>query len=462
MDKRTAQIDIERSPSAAARWKPLLSGTARRDALDAVAAIAVDAAGAIRSWGDRHPYPTGVNAHSLACGRGGAALFYAYCSAFDLLPGAGAIAAELLEEAFEGVAESTPDASLFCGFTGVAWVTEHLSQARALHPGPAVDGADAAVDDDGSEDSNSDIDAALLEFVASRPADAEFDLIDGLTGIGVYALERRHRPAAAELLASVLAWLGDLARSAGAGLAWATPISRYARQGLPPEAQRLFNLGLAHGQPGPIALLGESFATNAAPQSILPVLDSAVTWLLSTQLPPDALSRFPSHAGPDVEPLAARCAWCYGDPGVAIALLVAAQGARRPDWQQQAIAIALHAARCRAQRDDVRDAGLCHGSAGVGHIFNRIYQATGEEEIAAAARYWFERALAQRCPGDGVAGFRTWSLERTQEGEWIDDPRFLTGVTGTGLALLAAASDIEPAWDRCMLTCARPLPDAAR
>jgi hypothetical protein len=31
---------------------------------------------------------------------------------------------------------------------------------------------------------------------------------------------------------------------------------------------------------------------------------------------------------------------------------------------------------------------------------------------------------------------------------WRDDPCLLTGSAGTALALLAATTDVEPAWDR--------------
>ena len=37
------------------------------------------------------------------------------------------------------------------------------------------------------------------------------------------------------------------------------------------------------------------------------------------------------------------------------------------------------------------------------------------------------------------------------QGEWRDDPGFLNGAAGIGLVLLAAASPLEPEWDRVLL-----------
>jgi hypothetical protein len=99
----------------------------------------------------------------------------------------------------------------------------------------------------------------------------------------------------------------------------------------------------------------------------------------------------------------------------------------------------------------VRDAGLCHGAFGVAHLFNRIFQATGEERFAQAARLWIGEGLALRRRGLGVAGFSVWDVTTPGGPTWTAESGFLTGAAGIGLALLAAASEVEPAWDRLLL-----------
>ncbi len=56
------------------------------------------------------------------------------------------------------------------------------------------------------------------------------------------------------------------------------------------------------------------------------------------------------------------------------------------------------------------DAGLCHGAAGVAHIYNRFWQWTGDDLFGAAARRWFAEVLAMRRPDSGIAGFRSYQL----------------------------------------------------
>ena len=62
---------------------------------------------------------------------------------------------------------------------------------------------------------------------------------------------------------------------------------------------------------------------------------------------------------------------------------------------------------------------------------------------------WFERTLAMRQPGKGVGGFWTYAPEKMPV--WDPDPSLLSGAVGITLALLAAISPIEPAWDLLLL-----------
>jgi hypothetical protein len=165
-------------------------------------------------------------------------------------------------------------------------------------------------------------------------------------------------------------------------------------------------------------------------------------WLLGQRLPDGASSRFPATIAPGRELRPARAAWCYGDPGVAAALHLA--GAT-----DAAIALARESAARPAEDAAVRDAGLCHGAAGLLHVFNRLWQASGDEALAAAARRWFAHALGLR-RAEGVAGFPSW-VGAFADHEWDADPGVLAGAAGVALAFVAAATDIAPAWDRFLL-----------
>ena len=108
-------------------------------------------------------------------------------------------------------------------------------------------------------------------------------------------------------------------------------------------------------------------------------------------------------------------------------------------------------------RTGVVDAGLCHGAAGLGHIFNRMYQATGETWLLKAATFWFKRTLDLRLPGEGVAGFLCYWRDDNKKPQWIEEVGLLQGAAGIALTLLSAATSIEPKWDRILLVSSAPL-----
>ncbi len=135
---------------------------------------------------------------------------------------------------------------------------------------------------------------------------------------------------------------------------------------------------------------------------------------------------------------------------------MAARAVGEASWEREAVDIARAAAGRDVEQSGVVDAGLCHGAAGAAHLFNRLYQATGDPALRAAALTWIEKALAYRQPGEGVGGYRMWIVGEGEELDWRNDPGFLTGSGGVGLALLAAAAPVEPVWDRLLLTDVAP------
>jgi hypothetical protein len=83
-------------------------------------------------------------------------------------------------------------------------------------------------------------------------------------------------------------------------------------------------------------------------------------------------------------------------------------------------------------------------------------QATGEACLAEAARSWFERTLQMQRPGRGVGGYEAWGPGVNDDMTWTADPGLLTGAAGIALALAAATTGVEPAWDRMLLVAVPP------
>ncbi len=340
-----------------------------------------------------------------------------------------------LERAIDAVAKGPLSPALYGGFTGVAWSVAHL-QEGLLDP---------------DDDPNESIDVALIRHLSRSPWRLEYDLISGLVGFGVYALERLPRAAAAEILSLVIERLDETAECRPDGITWFSRPEWFIPKTRTQYPGGYYNLGVAHGVPGVIALLAGARAAGVAARKAGSLLDGAVRWLLAQEMKGDAVVRFASFFGPDLEPARSRLAWCYGDLGVAAALLSAARLAGEPAWEREALATARIAAARPPDQAGVIDAGLCHGAAGVAHLFNRLFQATREGTFRDAAVFWYERTLDLRLPEGGVAGYRAWGPDQAGVLGWRDERGFLTGAAGIALALIAAVSCEEPAWDRMLL-----------
>jgi hypothetical protein len=406
-------------------WRPLLVG----DEADRAAAVAAEIGAELRPGepADRE------RRHTLATGTPGHVLLHHYLARSTEGDGHEAAEERLRGECVQLLAGVRMDASLYHGFCGLLWVMAHTDERWSR---PAARSPSAKID------------TALRAHLATSPWRGPYDLVSGLTGLGVYALERLPDPLAADCLEQVVNRLEELAERSEAGVTWWTPA------GLLPSDQRAqaphgyANLGVAHGVPGAIAVLAGAAAAGVAVERSRALATRAVSWLLEQRLPEEGTVRFAYWLTPAETPRPARSAWCYGDPGIAAALLSAARCLGEPAWEHEALELAVHAARRPVEESGVTDAGLCHGAAGLGHIFNRLYQSTGEAELASAARFWLGRALELRRPGHGVAGFVADTAG--------EDPRqwergFLMGAAGIALALVAAVSEAEPAWDRLML-----------
>lgn len=439
-------------------WRPLLEG----DLADEAWKTVNDIAEALESWASGEAPGRRQSDPGFAIGGGtaGQALFHGY------LAEAGVGEAErhaeradqLLDQAIDSLATVPMRPALYAGFTGVAWAAEHLGRLLGGGEEEEQEAGEADDVDEGDEDMNAEIDHALLTALERGSWVGDYDLISGLAGFGVYAVERIPRPLAVRCLEAIVDRLDETAEKNGQEVTWFTPpdvLPSISREQAP---NGYYNLGVAHGVPGVIALLADACRLGIRKERARPLLEGAVRWLVPQHLGEQRGACYPSWIDPGLEPRPSRLAWCYGDPGIAATLLYAARALGMEEWERSALAIAAHAAEAKPEDAGVRDAGLCHGAFGLAHLYNRIHQATRGELFADAARQWYRLGLEMRKPEGGVAGFSAWvpSAQDPQSLGWEPDPGFLTGVSGIGLALLAAVTPVEPEWDRLLLVAIPP------
>jgi class I lanthipeptide synthase len=368
---------------------------------------------------------------SLSRGAAGRAVTLAYLARDLDRPDLIAPASEAIAAAASALAEQRMSVGLMQGFTGIAWAIAHLGEAQLLD---VPEGLDA-------------IDAALDSALERTPWPGNYDLVSGLTGIGVYGLERGDEGRG--LVERVVAGLEQLAEHTETGVTWFTRPELLPAQARSRVPGGYYNVGVAHGVPGVIAFLARAHEAGAAGAGAL--LAGAVAWLLANRLPPGGDSRWPYFVGPDIEPGPARLAWCYGAPGIAFSLHAAANASgsdtlgleESSAWDEVAVRAAI--------AGGVQGISLCHGAAGLAHLLQRANGSTGREDLASAAALWIDRTLEARRPGTGLAGYTVWDPDVDEESGDLQGPGLLAGLAGVALALSAAATGNDAGWDRMLL-----------
>ncbi len=375
---------------------------------------------------------SGGNDPSLLSGAPGIALFWFYLGKAvgdEKLYERGM---ELIGAACERVEQGFAYPSFAGGLAGLGWAIGHLSRQGFI--------------EENVHEILDKLTEPLHQSMREYVRNGQYDYLHGGLGIALYFLERPDLQKATTFLQELSAGLRQIADSQiPESLRWRTTLDR--ESGL-----QGYNLSLSHGQASIIDILGR-IAVGYGGEENKTVLYQAVQYLLSQEYPASVhlSARFPSWiTDSPQEPKSSRLAWCYGDLGIGQTLLHTGQRTGAQEWQAKGLFLLKNSLkRTDPQEAGVVDAGLCHGAAGIAHIYNRLWQETGDDEFAAAARHWFAHTLDLAVHEDGPAGYKAFRMP--QYGGWTAETGLLEGVAGIGLALISALYPIEPAWDRLLL-----------
>ncbi len=210
------------------------------------------------------------------------------------------------------------------------------------------------------------------------------------------------------------------------------------------DITKSINFSLSHGLASAVIVLSKN---NEGKEAVKGILKYIKTYKSKNK---DTLSLYPSvvEKGKKIE-YNSRLAWCYGDLGIAIAFWQAGKILSNELWKKEAIEIMIHAStRKDLKKNKIVDAGFCHGTSGVAHIFNRFYKETKLEIFNKARNYWLEQTFII-LKENKVENFKSWQGDNG----WVKDNGLLEGVSGIGLVLLGfltnEISDLN--WDKCVL-----------
>ncbi|MGV9349449.1 lanthionine synthetase C family protein [Streptomyces spiralis] len=265
------------------------------------------------------------------------------------------------------------EASLYRGVPAVAYAL-HFAEP------PAYSRTLATLDEETLAVVAARLDAAQRRMDSKRPPRmSEYDLISGLTGLGAYLLRREQRTTLERILHYLVRLLTESLTVAGHQVPgwWTTDGPRGSQDG---TSTGHANFGIAHGMPGPLALLALSSRAGITVDGQDKALDDAITFLTTWAQPSrEGTIQWPEHLclndflnGPAGGAAPGRPSWCYGTPGIGRALQLAALTRRNEAARQFAEHVVLGSITNSRQLSQLPDITLCHGWAGLLLTCDRI------------------------------------------------------------------------------------------
>jgi len=337
-----------------------------------------------------------------------------------------------LATAVHGEVSAAANASLFFGAPALAFITHRAASAssRYLRVLERLDQATLNVTRNRLAEVHLRIDRA------ERPPMEEFDLIQGLSGLGAYHLSRHpHHEITRDVLAYLVRLTEPVPDSAGLPPWWMDVAPTGAPSAEYPHGHG--NFGLAHGIGSALSVLSLALLRGLAVPGMVDAVERICAWTDQWRQGEETAPWWPGlismeqategRVHPDLRP---RPSWCYGVSGTARAQQLAGLALRNPARVQVAENAILATLRDPFQLGKIPGIGLCHGMAGLLHAAWRMATETGNTEITAELPRLSDRLIT--------------TLD--QDGH---DPELLDGAAGAALVLhtLGTGSAPAPHWD---------------
>ncbi len=317
----------------------------------------------------------------------------------------------------------------FCdGIAGVGWLFIYLKDKKLIE----ID-VDEFLDE---------IDVTLSNLIDLLISDENYDFLNGLVGIGIYFLKRKKYDVVKRMISSLYSKISDEFIEI-----------KFVNKNF--NGNRYYDFGLAHGNAAILFFISKCYSLNILRTKCFKIIKGMVKFFFNNIQSNDSIAIFPykipsEQYKKDKTIQFCRLGWCYGDLSILHTLLLVSIWINDKKLNKRVLEMLKNKTSNRKsiKQTLINDAGFCHGAAGVGYIFYKLYKLTGEKIFLYTSTFWTKKTL-QNSKGAGIGGKYILNIKTEKS---ISPWELLTGYAGIGLFLSSIISiDKNNDWDEIFL-----------
>ncbi|MCZ4247968.1 lanthionine synthetase C family protein [Bacillus amyloliquefaciens] len=300
----------------------------------------------------------------------------------------------------------------------------------------------------------------LNEYKQRQLYMTDYDVIEGVSGIASYLLLFQEDKRMKDLLIQILKYLVRLTEDINVKgekvPGWHIPsLHQFTDIEKKSYPYGNFNIGLAHGIPGPICILSSALMEGIKVNGQEHAVEKMVEFLLEfSQNDKDRLywkgiisfEEYQYGLQPNTVNFS-RDAWCYGRPGVCLALVKAGKALRNNQY------INLGVQNLKYTISDIQgifSPTICHGFSGIAQILLGVNQLTGQEHFKDELEK-IKRKIVSFYDKNYIFGFHNYESLEGNKVVPLQYVGLLDGVVGVGLGILNMELGSKTEWTKALL-----------
>ncbi len=298
----------------------------------------------------------------------------------------------ILNQHLDTVGENISRLEFGYGFTGLAWLL-YVLKNKGLYTSVDLD-------------EFNEIDEHIFTCAMKHLNRGMYNYMEGGIGIGLYFLEKTESAGITDYLKKMVQALEDIAVPAGLeSISWLEHYtSRY--DNTPRIKRPYFNLGIPHGIVSIIYFLARCSRQQVAADQCNKLIQKLITWLQQKEEKDNAPFVYPNKILDETESrypdsLNHKFSWCYGILGIAAAYHIAGKILNDQELISRSLLLTTssfainfeHVATQITFEADIYDIYICHGLAGIAHLYQQLGKVHSNEAIQQKGLQWLHKVL---------------------------------------------------------------------